>query len=381
MGKICAAKSCTSGRKLKNKPDDSSQPPSFFQPTIPARLENWKKSLGINLKASDYSCHLHFKEEDIRMYDRVVIKGELKIFPKGKKQLKDEALPRLEHQFVPIYFNHSEDEQHCQIEEHEIEQQKILTNEELSNNLMDAIIPIEQDLDEPPSSQHVHDIIENQQETEARAQLEDFRAEIKKISLPPSWLYLDKPDGLIFMRIDETTRQIVNHLRLNEDTSITVIFPNNEELLLNEKIDSFRDIYDYLKSVERWPLCVGTQVDSYRYSRICKGVIISEDTYKRNQPNPRCKSCRILRNRLQKRDSTSINLERVTAIKRRASNQVKICKRLKRTQIQLKEQIFMAKSECAKKSEAVVQDAIQKLPTDFQNAVNSSFAAAKKKKV
>ncbi|KAK0169515.1 hypothetical protein PV328_011940 [Microctonus aethiopoides] len=297
----------------------------------PARLENWKLSLGINLKASDYICHLHFKEEDIKMYDKMVIKGELKIIPKERKQLKDEAIPTLEHQFVSIDFNHSEDEQHCQVDEHQIEQPKILVNQELSNNLMDANISTGQDLEEPPSRQNVHDIIESQQKTEARKRFEDIRNNIKNIVLPPSWLYLDKPNGLVFMRMDETTRRIVNHLRLNEDASITVIFSNNEELFLNDKINSFHSIYEYLKFVERWPLCVGTQIDSNRYSRICKGVIIGEDTYKRNQPNPRCKSCRILRNRLRNRDSTSIHLEKVISKKRRILNVVKQCKRLKRT--------------------------------------------------
>ncbi|KAH0539959.1 hypothetical protein KQX54_010365, partial [Cotesia glomerata] len=39
----------------------------------------------------------------------------------------------------------------------------------------------------------------------------------------------------------------------------------------------------------------------------------------------------------------------------------------------------VSKSECAKKSNAIVQEAILKLPTEFQNAVNSCFEAAKKK--
>ncbi|CAG5082707.1 Protein of unknown function [Cotesia congregata] len=40
------------------------------------------------------------------------------------------------------------------------------------------------------------------------------------------------------------------------------------------------------------------------------------DSYKRNQPNSRCKSCRILRNYLQNRALTTINLKRVAHKKR-----------------------------------------------------------------
>ncbi|KAJ0171075.1 hypothetical protein K1T71_013274 [Dendrolimus kikuchii] len=290
--------------------------------------------MGINLKVSDYVCHLHFKEEDIKMYDKFYIKDKLIIYPKGKKQLKDDALPKMEHQFVPKYFNDPVDEEHCQVEEHQIEEQKALVNQQFSNNLTCANIKTELDLEESPLSQHAHDIIERHQETKTRTLLEDFRDNIKKIPLlPPFWLYIEKPNGLEFMRMDVTTRQILNHLRLNGDTYITVIFPNNQELSLNEKIDIICDIYNYLKSVERWPLCVGTQIDSSRYSRNCKGVIIGEETYKRNQPNPRCKSCRILRNRLQNRAATSINLERIITKKGYDSNLVKQCKCVKRTNI------------------------------------------------
>ncbi|CAG5100546.1 Protein of unknown function, partial [Cotesia congregata] len=82
-------------------------------------------------------------------------------------------------------------------------------------------------------------------------------------------------------------------------TLLQVIFSNGEELSLDVKINSFKNICEFLKSVERWPLCVG--------------VIISDDAYQRNQRNPRCKSCRILQKRLQSRKSTSIVLEKSTA--------------------------------------------------------------------
>ncbi|XP_057340694.1 uncharacterized protein LOC130677837 [Microplitis mediator] len=142
-------------------------------------------------------------------------------------------------------------------------------------------------------------------------------------------MFLNNPNEPEFLRMDPATRQIKNHLRLNEDTSVTVIFRKLGELPLNEKIVSLSNISNYSKSVERWPLCVGTQIDKNKYSKTCKGVIVGDDTYKRNQPNPRCKSCRILRNRLQNCNSTAINMGRIAAKKRRATL-VKQCKRLKR---------------------------------------------------
>ncbi|XP_043488792.1 uncharacterized protein LOC122515485 isoform X2 [Polistes fuscatus] len=238
------------------------------------------------------------------MYEKLYIKGELKILPTGKKILKEEALPTIQHQFIPIFehefltstvdklkkpsfhSNNSEDKQLFQVRKSNIEPQKILADEDVFNNLIDAGVKSEQDLIKPPFSQHASKDSKNPQEIEAP-------------KLPPFWLYVPKPNGFVFMRMDPTTQRIKIRLRLNDDTSISVIFPNNEELPLNEKINSLSSIYDYLKSVERWPLCVGTQIDSTKYSKLCKNVIIGDDTYKRNQANPRCRSCRMLRNRLQ----------------------------------------------------------------------------------
>ncbi|CAH0730999.1 unnamed protein product, partial [Brenthis ino] len=281
------------------------------------------------------------------MYEKFYIKGELKIFRTGKKILKDEAVPTIEHQFIPIpgyellacdvyksekpnlHCNDSEDEQQCQEQENNIEQQKIVV--EVSKSSIDVNVKTEQDLKEPLLSQHALNDFKSHQDTKESTQLVSFRDNIHKLSmLPPFWLYIDKPNGLEFMRMDPTTGQIKNHLRLNEDTSITVIFRNNEELPLNDKINSFSNVSNYLKSVEKWPLCVGTQIDNNRFSKICKGVIVGDDTYKRNQLYPRCKSCRILRKRLQSSNSSSNSLRRTTARKQRASNLVKECKRLKR---------------------------------------------------
>ncbi|CAG5100566.1 Protein of unknown function [Cotesia congregata] len=92
MGKSCIVKSCPSGRKLKTTKNDSSQRLSFSNLLYtPARLDKWQKCLGIKLKATNNICHLHFKEEHIKLYDKFIINGEVKIFQTVKKKLKPEA--------------------------------------------------------------------------------------------------------------------------------------------------------------------------------------------------------------------------------------------------------------------------------------------------
>ncbi|XP_061708156.1 uncharacterized protein LOC133518467 [Cydia pomonella] len=261
MGKVCVVNSCQSGRKTKNVMKSV----SFFRPTTPARLENWKKSLGIALKATDYICHLHFKEENINMYEKFNIKGELKYIPTQRKTLKEEALPTMEHQFIPIpefqaniihvqesvelYPNQSKEKQ----QQINVEQQELSDDQKSSNDLMDCEM-IQHDFAEPTSQYQDTDITINP--------IEIFKIKFRAFSLlPPFWLHAENPNGLEFMRMDPTTQQIKHHIRLNDDLSITVIFTNKEELPIKEKINSYDNTYDYLKSVERWPLCVGTQID------------------------------------------------------------------------------------------------------------------------
>ncbi|XP_062531234.1 uncharacterized protein LOC101736994 [Bombyx mori] len=242
MVKVCVVKSCSSGRTGKKK--NYQMPLSFFQPTTPTRLINWTKSMGINLKATDSICQFHFKEEHIKMYDKIKI-GEVIYFSYLlKKVLKEEALPTIEHQFHPLLD----------------QQQSILKVQEL--------------LIDPQNSCYSTDYIEQSQESfQEQLQIEKTHNDSREQELIES----------------------IDYFKNN------VILLNNEELCTDLKICSFENIYDYLKSVEKWPLCVGTQIERNKYSKKCRGVIIGDEAYKRFQRNPRCKSCRILRNQLKKR--------------------------------------------------------------------------------
>ncbi|XP_037295934.1 uncharacterized protein LOC115449217 isoform X2 [Manduca sexta] len=275
------------------------------------------------------------------MFENFTINGKVTILPTGKKILRDEALPTIEHQFVPaielqtgvIYIpqkSNPDDNQTEEVKQNQIpdnEQQELLIVQEVSNNLID-IEHTEHNSKEPLLNQARNDL-HNNKDTEVKTQsVENFWDNIQKsLMLPQFWLYVKKPNGLEFIRTDPMTGQIKNHLRLNEDTSITVILRNNEELNLKDKITPLNSIHDYLKSVERWPLCVGTQIENNKYSKLCKGVIIGDEAYKRNQLNARCKSCRILRHRLQNRKSTSKILGKTP---KGCPHLFKQCKHLKR---------------------------------------------------
>nr|XP_023028912.1 uncharacterized protein LOC111517106 isoform X2 [Leptinotarsa decemlineata] len=95
MGKICAIKSCSSGRKRLK---DSQEPMSFFQARS-WKLASWRKSLRMNLKETDYICQLHFKKDYIEMYDEITVGNDVHYRYLSQKKLKEDALPTIEHQY------------------------------------------------------------------------------------------------------------------------------------------------------------------------------------------------------------------------------------------------------------------------------------------
>ncbi|XP_044597411.1 uncharacterized protein LOC123273979 isoform X1 [Cotesia glomerata] len=170
---------------------------------------------------------------------------------------------------------------------------------------------------------------------DSQKSIRDFIDQMKNVTILPEFLvFLNKPNGLEFMRVDPETKQIKYHIRINHDLSITVICSNYEEITMDTKITALDDVYTYLKSVEKWPVCVGTMIDIKKYSKNCKGVVVGCESYRRMQMNPRCQSCRYLRNELLTRKSAvSSFLEKSIACKSQARNIKKKCKRLKTANI------------------------------------------------
>ncbi|CAH2084205.1 unnamed protein product [Euphydryas editha] len=298
MGKVCAVKNCDSGRKKSSSKKNT--PLSFFQATETSqRLEKWTKCLGISLKKSDYICHLHFKEEDVKSYDNIIIDGKSYIMPLIKKKLSEGALPTLEHQYVfnsestqhnaiPISIERQQTQENCNnSKEYQQQQQQQILNIR-DKGMQQAFVEQRSYNDPIHSEKPIKDLID----------------QIKNVSiLPEFWSFSYKKNELEFMRVDPETKQIRHHIRLNHDLSITAICLNNQEITIDTKITALNDVYNYLKSVEKWPICVGTLIDIKKYSKNCKGVIIGDERYHRMQMNPRCKSCRYLRNQLLTRKS------------------------------------------------------------------------------
>ncbi|XP_047988877.1 uncharacterized protein LOC125228374 isoform X2 [Leguminivora glycinivorella] len=397
----CVVQSCPNRSIVKN----ATQSLSYFRPTT-HRLEDWSKSLGMELKISDSICHHHFKAEHINMYSEFKIKGEVKYIRLERKTLKKEALPTVEHQFIPpqveaniIHLhesfesvpNHSPKEQlkqcipktrkshkegdlptieHIPLPEHQVEannidlhesfeslpnhspneQQEqnqadqhelsedqkssdiIMDYEMIEHHLADPLLIQEEVDDEEDTNVKINSIEIDDDEDTTNVKInpiEIFKSKFQASSLlPPYWLHIENPNGIEFMRMDPRTQQIKHHIRLNNDLSVTVIFRSKEELQLNQRINSYEETYDYLKSVGKWLVCAGTQIEDNEF---CKGVIVGEETYQRNRQFPRCKSCRVLRNRLQTQNckSRSTCLGKKSDVKLRVSRLVQKCRRLK----------------------------------------------------
>ncbi|XP_052746320.1 uncharacterized protein LOC112054391 isoform X2 [Bicyclus anynana] len=279
MVKVCAVKSCPNGLKMKNRNNSASPSLSYFRPMTPKKLQNWRKSLGIvDLKSTDYICHLHFKKEDVTMFEKNKTNGEVQILKTGKTTLNDKALPSVNHQFTPT-------------PEHKLARKPDSSCFQTQNSIKEVFV--DQETDDPymDKTEHFSDpLLDNVSNTTKTSQnIEKWVNNKKILKLPPTWMYVRKENRVEYERINLNTGAARN---------LVTFLPNNKEIILKKKIDSFKNIYDCLKHIERIRLCAGTRIHNKRYSRRCEGVIHSLEVY------TACKPCRMLRNVLQERIPT-----------------------------------------------------------------------------
>ncbi|XP_034944887.1 uncharacterized protein [Chelonus insularis] len=98
-------------------------------------------------------------------------------------------------------------------------------------------------------------------------------------------------------------------LRVTADLSVTLVMPHRSEIILTDRVSSMEELYASMRKAESLTICCGTLFDENRYATQCSGIITPNENYQRQQLNPRCRACRILRQRIQanmryKRDST-----------------------------------------------------------------------------
>ncbi|XP_044757117.1 uncharacterized protein LOC123315480 [Coccinella septempunctata] len=253
------------------------------------------------------------------MYNKIVIKDVVHLHELHRKTLKPEALPTIQHQFHSYAGEHLAKEQMLQDKQKLVHQQPeiIQHQEEIVNqhSQQQSEAPIE------------HNYCVQQSEKPLQYLLDKYQQ-----FLPQHWAYIPKPDGIEYIRLDPETRLIKNHIMVRDDLTVLVIFPNKERLHVDDQIVSSlpEDVYAFLKSVEKWPLCVGTQIENQSFSKGCQGVIVGHGMYKRMQQNLRCQSCRVLRKKLNDRKGGNSVQEKWIIFKRKKGSTLKQCNRLQK---------------------------------------------------
>ncbi|XP_044745630.1 uncharacterized protein LOC123307407 [Coccinella septempunctata] len=205
------------------------------------------------------------------MYNKIVIKDVVHLHELHRKTLKPEALPTIQHQFHSYAGEHLAKEQMLQDKQKLVHQQ-------------------------PEIIQHQEEIVNQHSQQESEVPIEH------------------------------------NYCVVRDDLTVLVIFPNKERLHVDDQIVSSlpEDVYAYLKSVEKWPLCVGTQIENQSFSKGCQGVIVGHGMYKRMQQNLRCQSCRVLRKKLNDRKGGNSVQEKWIIFKRKKGSTLKQCNRLQK---------------------------------------------------
>ena len=139
--------------------------------------------------------------------------------------LTEEALPIIGHQYAlklelqTIQARETESCRNKSTKQHLVQENSI-EQHELSEDHSTLL----HDLNEPQLIQQWETDVQSCHDSRAIIQQMDiFKNNILTFSmLPPYWLYDENLNGLEFMRLNPTTKKVINHIRLNNDLSITV---------------------------------------------------------------------------------------------------------------------------------------------------------------
>ncbi|XP_034946426.1 uncharacterized protein [Chelonus insularis] len=405
MTKCCVVQGCKSGHsddERKRKAKGFRKRTLFQVPKCHIRRQLWVNALQQELKDSDRVCELHFLDEYIVKGKSVLINGESIFIENERWHLTDNAIPlreeKCQNQQSMNCNQSTEEEQSCSLSEQQIFDQQFIQEEQIllvdTENLQPTGLLLEQSVEPSVSQMECDEIIPNEVLLEQTASslsavslalpnelsLEQVVSSFSAV-LPERWCYYVQSSDMILIHLDVGSLLEKLRLRVTADLSVTLVMPHRSEIILTDRVSSMEELYASMRKAESLTICCGTLFDENRYATQCSGIITPNENYQRQQLNPRCRACRILRQRIQanmryKRDSTL-----AFRIKRKKEIYRQRCHRLIKKQEILQQKLMTAKKRCSERSEKILKEQLTQLPESQQLAVWSCFEAAKHKKV
>ncbi|XP_018570673.1 uncharacterized protein LOC108910536 [Anoplophora glabripennis] len=380
MPRKCKIPGCVSGlekdRKIRNSLNIR-QASLFSVPKDNSLRLKWSTILGINLSPTNFICDYHFKEEDIvKEVKHNFPDGTSQIIPRGKWTLLPGALPinseprHFETAVKSKHLSNKTTDNPCDIlrnsenlsattkrsvkslhvdtsEELRIKRKKISKENNIYIHQCQLIQPTASDYSTakyctPQTTQencngNIVEVIAESDEIPLQI-LNDKKTQysfeniLSFIKMPPAWLYMLNTKELIFVHVDTLT--LTEKLRVfltAPDMSVSVLFNKRYKYDLKERITCDDDLLNIFEQLKNTPACTGTGLKRMSASVNCCGIILDEEKYQRQQRNPRCKACRVLRHRLQKQIARQHHAVNKTCNPRKELKSFKVnCKRLQK---------------------------------------------------
>ncbi|CAG5047486.1 unnamed protein product [Parnassius apollo] len=333
MVKYCIVRGCTSGSvsDRKNRQKKNLRQSSLFKvPKSNVLRKKWSKALSQQLTPNQFVCEKHFREEDIKKDDRLIINEAETIIPRERwALLNDNVIPinlqdlemDISEEQVPLVRS---DINKCQIKNLDYTQPTLQNFE--GNDLREDSQSAGLHHMESPEIVTANDVIISDSSSPSCVTLEEIHAHCRSI-LMQEWCYFAYDEELIFSHINFHTRKEDMHLTIANDLSVKVSFSQRPEIAIDDTISSIEDIKLYMETLQATILCKGTGIHYREFASNCTGQV-SANEYKRWRQNPRCLQCRSLRQRLQRRKGADDSKFKVRKLQKNLERFKKRCHRL-----------------------------------------------------
>ncbi|XP_044590556.1 uncharacterized protein LOC123269093 [Cotesia glomerata] len=386
-----------------DEPNLRKSQPSTSHQRHPDLLELWESELNQKLvPKKNYVCELHFNEEDIIKSDKIkTANGIIEELVRKRYALKQGAIPTLNPKKLSESRNtkdvnspNSPSTEPVASEPNNI----VYINENCSHQ--DSELQIDEDFNsnyvrlENFNSRISSEEINHENE-EPVYELPISEVNIEKFSLqtivnalkfnplPENWSWTtDSLDSkkLVLCYIDKVSMKLKFRVKINQNFKVWLTNIKTDKLIdLNKCFSNISDFWNFLRELEKYTLCDGTEFDTEKCSSDCTGMPLSHEEYKKQMNGFRCVACRKVRHKLQNQSykTKSDYKERYDNLKYQESLKNKQIERLQRKNKLLKEIIDTQKANCLAIKDDALRAEISILPPLQQLAIRACFNAAK----
>ncbi|XP_015189428.1 PREDICTED: uncharacterized protein LOC107073341 [Polistes dominula] len=329
-------------------------------------LSKWSSALGKELKITSFICELHFNSEDVIKTNKEVLKdGSIYVYEYERVHLKKNTIPKSN---APNNANNN-----------------VNNYSLLSDDVNEVIEPDNKNSTNANLPDSTNNVINSDNLLIINEPEEFSLYSIEKIleaqPLRKNWSWTVIKDSYISLSYINLKLELVCHVKIDKDLKVTIVNAKTNLLIdMVVNISSIDCVWQLLSSLENSFFCSGTGYNDKKCSLSCTGVLLADETYKKEVEEHRCINCRKLRRLIQRRKNNTSDYEaRWINIKHRLILERRKLNRVVHQNTSLRQELLNLKNQCAEIEEEVLSEKIADLPVLQQQTVRNCLFAAKAK--